>query len=201
LRKVPFSKVVVFMFALLWVATALTGQSNLSDKTITVHIGSGKRSVSSGRSLPIDVEIANPGEKGVLICSSIIPGAGLPCRLHLWIEDVHGSKIPELTIIVDMPPPNPNETLTDILLRLWLPLKPKHALRTTIIFYPNNNGEPLKPGQYRIRGSYSSYGLDAPGLISPNLLKSEDLSRLTYPVFQGRVNTNSIPILITSPGK
>jgi hypothetical protein len=195
MRRSRFFIAAVFAAMLASVPSTIEGQSSTpNDNRIRARISTPKRSIRTGELISIDAEITNVSGDAIFICNRIGPGPG-PCLLRLWLEDVQGNKVPQKNFVVDMPPPPRNETPLQALSRLWLPLQPKHTLRTTL-FLPENEGKPLKPGRYTIRGFYYSYGIDAPDSIRRDLLISEDFAKLPYQVFQGSVNTNSIAIVI-----
>lgn len=167
--------------------------------TVTMHLACPLHRVSVDiRSIPVNVSIANGGSGTVMVCNSITTGPGLPCRVRLWLEDSAGSRIEEPNLVVDSPPPDPTETLLHAVLRFWLPLRPGYSLQTAMSFFIGANGESLKPGPYKLCGSFSSYGIEAPNSVSQELLRSEDLHKLPYPVFQGRIDGNSVPLQVTN---
>jgi hypothetical protein len=180
--------------------TAIKGQSSAVDHdSIRVRINAGKRVTRGREPIAVEVEIKNIGKRGVFICSGISSDkwSDWPCVFRLWLEDSNGKKVqalePDLPIIKS-PRPEP-ETPLETLTRQWVGLQSQHALKGAVKFFPDDNGNPPKAGQYVLRGDYYSYGLSAPGSRWSNVAL-EDLPKLPFPVLQGRVKTNSVPITI-----
>jgi hypothetical protein len=199
MRKVPslaFAALTFVAFSLCPCAWPQAAAPENTETWIRFRLNPTKRIFKQGERIPVHIELSNVGFGGILVCNEIILGPGLPCYVHLWLEDEKSRKIAEPNFVIDRFPPNSKETLLQALLRIWSNLQPEHTLKATVEFYPPGEHD-LKPGHYLLRGSYLSSGIDAPYFINSDLLTSEELSKIPYPAFHGRVDADPVRIEIT----
>jgi hypothetical protein len=193
----------VALLACLIVGFSAVGQTQApapSDSGISVRISPEKHIFSPGESVVLDVEIWNGGPKDVFIYKEFQGPDNALATLELKLYDEKGQAFgKDMVVIFDcfcaMLGNSPSAPpMTKVLYQYWTLLPRGHSYGGKVTLSASDYKRLSNPGKYRIQGEYQSLGFLAENVNNPLMDYAEELKKLPYESWAGKVETNSVSI-------
>ncbi len=164
------------------------------ENEIVVKIQANKNVFVPGESVHLHVEIWNEGPKDIFVSKNFsLYDGSLEILLH------YGTKVdgPTERGSADYWPRDPNDTnkppLAIELSKYWMALPPGHFYGGEVVLDSRSYERLRIPGRYRIEGQYYSGGFFVrDDFGNPLADYVEELKRLPYQAWEGKVNTNPV---------
>jgi|SRR5208282_1612122 len=161
--------------------------------SLSVKVSALEGTVPSGQDPQLRVEIWNEGAGDVFVCKDFERVSWPYCSLTLYVEDASGRRAgPQGGIAADFYHAS-KQTLSEILLRDWVALRPGHFYGTTVTLHTDVYPQLRKPGVYRISAEYTSAGLLA-GYQGSVASEPGDIARLPATAWEGTVQSAAVVI-------
>lgn len=191
---------------LLLSAPALTQQQTPPDTTkvdskpkISVRISTKAGHFRLGQDVFVQVEIWNEGKQDLFISKGIEPDCDTLSSLQLNLFKGRERVGPHVVTVQDCfyGEPSSYPPLVIELSKYWIALPPHHFYGKQVVMHADRFAG-LKPGKYRIQGTYQSRGFLIQDISNPVAHYTAELEKLPYPSWAGEVDTNPTWIELTS---
>jgi hypothetical protein len=164
---------------------------------LVVQLSAKKSTIHPGGLLTLRVTIKNDGPEDLFIDRDI---SVADQRFILYIQ--HGSKREGPLVVVS------SESLLDrttpfasLLSRNFTVLGAGKFYGGEAVMDPKEYPQLLVPGRYLVRGEYSSRGFHEPGEGNPLMGREEEINKLPFKAWEGRVESNAIWIEVSKAAK
>lgn len=164
---------------------------------LTVSLALDKTGFSEGKSIPVRIQVSNKGgsqDDSLLIGNFIFEGSsGDPVsRIEFDLTDDKGHAIhPTLVMISDSFSSEKHPNPATAFLNSYLLLHPGYSLSSQFLISPKFYGG-LKPGYYRLSGTYTSNGLFYPPVYNQAGLSGDDVKSVPFKAWKGKISTNEV---------
>ena len=195
--RVAFAILICFL-AIPLSANQETGRSSHnSAHGLTVSLALDNTEFSVGESIPARIQISNsgvPGDESLLIANYIFEGSGgLPVsRIEFDLTNDKGHAIRSTwAMISDWFSSEKHPNPATAFLNSYMLLHPGYSLSTQFRIRPESYGG-LKPGYYRLWGTYTSNGLFYPPVYNQVGLREGDVKSVPFKAWRGKIPTNEV---------
>jgi len=161
-------------------------RQSVQNERIEVKLSTDRSEYKPGEIIRVRVELKNVGDHPILVGRELSPIANWPFSIWLRLVDADGKYAQPVHGAYIDPPPSPDLSLRDGVLRWWTTLDPHCFYGKEIDFLL----ESMKPGHYELRGDYYSVGLvDRAGAVPEGAPKAKKT-----PAFAGKVEIRPLTI-------
>lgn len=173
-----------------------SGQSRTrGDETITVRLSVEKSRFHVGEAVPLRVELINTGKKRIFIGQEMPQIEDWIYSVHITVKDDAGRVSPQLVLGPPFVlPSDPKEDFSTAVIKKWTVLPPGYSYGSTLTIDGQSHSFLMKPGRYEIQATYVSMGMDSRMYYNRLSQSPEELARLPFKSWKGRVNSNCISI-------
>ena len=163
---------------------------------ISVRLSVPKTQYQLSEPIPVRVTIENQGSRPILIGRAIWTGGS---RLSVMLEDPAGGRGWGEAGSVGLEG-NPNQTLEEAVCAHWLLLYPGSFYGATLTMTEKSNELLKTPGRYWLKAEYSSQAIkDALRELNPQFAHYDEIAKLPYRAFEGKVEVEPVAIEILPP--
>jgi len=155
-----------------------------------------KRSYILPGEIEARIEIENVSDHDLFICRNLSPWSTGMCAWSFQLEDNKGKPLRGVGVAVDRPTPR-EPAFASALSKDWIALPRRYVYSTTVdlgVVFP----EKTRPGRYRITAQFESHGMQSEGMYNRVQQFPDDVSKLPFPSWRGRVELEPVWIMITT---
>ena len=172
-----------------------TASDHAEKPALTVGLSARTSIIDPGGRLTLRVTVTNQGPRELFINKDISVANQ---KFVIYIK--HGLKWegPLVVVAGDFRPDGVTPFAT-LLSKHLIALAPGMFYRREVDMDPREYPQLRIPGKYLVKGEYSSRGFHEPGEGNPLIGREEEVSKLPFKAWEGRVETNSIWIEVKKP--
>jgi hypothetical protein len=168
---------------------------------ISIKIEATQRVHVSGGNLAIRVELTNLGNRDLLIGRNLTGVGSNPADITFQVFNSAERPMPGQRAALDCVMQRNPDSLAIAVMKRWIALPPGSSYVAIVDFRPS---PPLEvPGRYRIMAAYESGGIKEQYWSDCLKATPEEIAKLPFPAWEGKVESNSIWIEVakTTKGK
>jgi hypothetical protein len=189
--------VVLSSFFLLCTAGSPRKQTTTEESKLQVKLSAERRTIHSGETLVLHVEIWNAGPDDLFICKDFFgPRLARFCDLRLSFNPTVRGGFPGVGVAVDGVPTRELPTFANALVANWLSIAPRHFYGEIIEINGSLYPELQVAGKYRLSATFSGAGMLVDSPYNGLQHYPDEVARLPGKVWTGEATSNTLNIIV-----